>query len=196
VEDIITRIYDRYANRQSSIFSLYFSIGVNQSITSNFTYQSLLPDSTGFDIDTLKSVAFVSEKIGFKVKIVDFKWRRSFSVGETYQTRLFKKDRTVRKFMSNKPLVSDIYFVTYASGLLYKVANLTTEEEFNDPIAGVGLGVSFFNSLDLNLGYNWPLQSDNDFFDSFKKNGLLTIGFDIKITEYLSALGKKRQKKS
>lgn len=196
VEDIITRIYDRYANRQSSIFSLYFSIGVNQSITSNFTYQSLLPDSSGFDVDTLKSVAFVSEKIGFKVKIIDFKWRRSFSVGETYQTRLFKKDRTVRKFMSNRPLVSDIYFVTYASGLLYKVANLTTEEEFNDPIAGVGLGVSFFNSLDLNLGYNWPLQSDNDFFDTFKKNGLLTIGFDIKITEYLSALGKKRQKKS
>jgi hypothetical protein len=194
VEDIITHIYDKYANRESKIFNLYFSIGVNQSITSNFTYQSLLPDSAGFDVDTLKSVAFVSEKIGFKIKIIDFKWRRSFSVGETYETRLFRQARTVRKFESNKPLVSDIYFVGYASGLLYKVANLTTKEEFNDPIAGIGLGVSFFNSLDLNLGYNWPLRSDNDFFESFEKNGLLTIGFDIKITEYLTALGKKRQK--
>jgi hypothetical protein len=194
VEDIITHIYDKYANRESKIFNLYFSIGVNQSITSNFTYQSLLPDSAGFDVDTLKSVAFVSEKIGFKIKIIDFKWRRSFSVGETYETRLFRQARTVRKFESSKPLVSDIYFVGYASGLLYKVANLTTKEEFNDPIAGIGVGVSFFNSLDLNLGYNWPLRSDNDFFESFEKNGLLTIGFDIKITEYLTALGKKRQK--
>lgn len=66
VEDIITRLYEKYANRQSSIFGLYFSVGINQSISSNFTYQSLLPNSSGFRIDSLKSVAFVSEKIGLK----------------------------------------------------------------------------------------------------------------------------------
>jgi hypothetical protein len=193
VEDIITRLYEKYANRQSSIFGLYFSVGINQSISSNFTYQSLLPNSSGFRVDSLKSVAFVSEKIGLKVKLIDYKWRRSFTVGETYKTRVSGVEKTVQEFKSNKPLVSDIYFLAYGSGLLYKVANLTSDEEFSDPIMGLGVGIAFFNSLDLNIGYNWPLQSNNSFFENIDKKNLWTVSFDVKITEYLSALGKKRK---
>jgi hypothetical protein len=193
VEDIITRLYEKYANRQSSIFGLYFSVGINQSISSNFTYQSLLPNSSGFRVDSLKSVAFVSEKIGLKVKLIDYKWRRSFTVGETYKTRVSGVEKTVQEFKSNKPLVSDIYFLAYGSGLLYKVANLTSDEEFSDPIMGLGVGIAFFNSLDLNIGYNWPLQSNNSFFENIDKKNLWTVSFDVKITEYLSAIGKKRK---
>lgn len=193
VEDIITRLYEKYANRQSSIFGLYFSVGINQSISSNFTYQSLLPNSSGFKVDSLKSVAFVSEKIGLKVKLIDYKWRRSFTVGETYRTRISGVEKTVQEFKSNKPLISDIYFLAYGSGLLYKVADLTSNKEFSDPIMGLGVGIAFFNSLDLNIGYNWPLQSNNSFFENIDKKNLWTVSFDIKITEYLSALGKKRK---
>ncbi len=195
VEDIIARIYEKYANRQSSVFGLYFSVGINQSISSNFNYQTLLPNSTGFKTDSLKSVAFVSEKIGLKVKLIDYKWRRSFSVGETYATRVTGIEKTVDKFKSNKPLVSDIYFLAYGSGLLYKIANLTSNKEFSDPIAGLGLGIAFFNSLDLNVGYNWPLQSKNSFFENLNKKNIWTISFDVKITEYLAAVGKKRKSK-
>lgn len=196
VEDIITRIYEKYSNRQSSIFSLYFSIGLNQSIDSDFKYQRLLPNSAKDTTIELNSLAFASEKIGLKVKLIDIKWRRSFSVGETYYSRVAKRPHTVTRFQSNKPLVSDLYFVTYLSGLLYKVANLTTHDEFKDPIAGIGLGIAFFNSLDLNIGYNWPLQSNNDFFESFAKQRIWTVGFDVKITEYLTAVGKKRKEKN
>lgn len=193
VEDIITRIYEKFANRQSSVFSLYFSIGANQSIQSNFSVRALLPDSTGFRTDSIKSIAFASEKIGLKVKLVDFKWRRSFEYGETFQTRLTGKSITVSEFKSREPLVSDIYFLAYGSGILYKIADLTSDKQFQDPIAGLGVGVSFFNSLDLNIGYNWPLQADNGFFENFDKKNIWTISFDVKITEYLSALGKKRK---
>lgn len=193
VEDIISRIYDKYANRQSGIFGLYFSLGINQSISSNFNYQTLLPNSAGFKTDSLKSVGFVSEKIGLKVKLVDYKWRRSFTVGETYKTRVTGIEKTVQEFKSSKPLVSDIYFLAYGSGLLYKVADLTSNKEFSDPILGLGLGIAFFNSLDLNIGYNWPLQSNNSFFENIDKKNLWTVSFDVKITEYLSALGKKRK---
>jgi hypothetical protein len=196
VEDIISRIYEKYGNRQSSIFNLYFSVGINQSISSHFTYKKLLPNSTTTETDTIKSIGFVSEKIGLKVKLIDVKWRRSFTVGETYHARFTGNGHTVRKFRSNKPLVSDVYALTYLSGLLYKVADLTTHKDFKDPIAGVGLGVAFFNSLDLNLGYNWPLQSGNDFFANISKKQIWTVGFDIKITEYLMALGKKRKAKT
>src|SRR5690606_15956721 len=138
-----------------------------------------LPDTTGFRIDTtdVNSLAFASEKIGLKIKLLDVKWRRSFQVGETYHSRLFNKAHTVCKFKSDTPLVSDVYMLFYGSGLLYNIANLATEEEFNDPIAGIGVGVAFFNSLDLNVGYNWPLESDNDFFDSFSNKQIWTISF-------------------
>lgn len=43
------------------------------------------------------------------------------------------------------------------------VAHLAARKEFKDPIMGLGLGVAFFNSLDINIGYNWPLQSNNVF---------------------------------
>lgn len=193
VEDIISRIYDKYANRQSGIFGLYFSVGVNQSISSNFNYQTLLPNSAGFRTDSLKSLGFVSEKIGLKVKLIDYKWRRSFTVGEKYKTRVTGIEKTVKEFKSNKPLVSDIYFLAYGSGLLYKIADLTSNKEFNDPIMGFGLGIAFFNSLDLNVGYNWPLQSKGAFFENINKKNIWTVSFDVKITDYLSALGKKRK---
>lgn len=195
VEDIITRVYEKYGNRQSSLFSLYFSIGASQSISSDFSYETLLPDSSGFSTTNVKSLSFAGEKIGLKVKLIDFKWRNSFTVGESFQPRLRQKTVHVNKFRSADPIVSDIFLVAYGSGILYKMANLTTQEEFKDPIAGIGLGIAFFNSLDLNIGYNWPLQAENDFFTSFEKQSMWTISFDVKITDYLAALGRKRKNK-
>ena len=158
--------------------------------------KTLLPYSSGFKTDSLRSIAFAAEKIGLKIKLLDLKWRRSFEYGETYQSRLFGKSHTVTKFLSKEPLVSDIYFLAYGSGLLYKIADLASSKQFKDPIVGVGLGMAFFNSLDLNIGYNWPLQSGNSFFENFNKKNIWTVSFDVKITDYLAALGKKRKSKN
>ena len=97
------------------------------------------------------------------------------------------------EFRSKEPLISDIYFLAYGSGLLYKVADLATEDEFTDPIVGLGIGVAVFNSLDLNLTYNAPLRSENDFFDNVNRDSIIALSFDIKITDYLAAIGKKRK---
>lgn len=195
VEDIISRLYDKYANRQSGIFGLYFSIGLNQTLASDLTYTQRDPNTNTVVIEEVRSLGFASEKIGLKVKMIDFKWRRSFTVGETYYSRLTHNRHDVTRFRSDKPFVSDLYFVTYASGLLYQITNLKTAEQFNDPIVGTGIGVAFYNSLDLNIGYNWPLRSRSDFFERMDSGQLITLAFDIKITEYLSALGKKRKSK-
>lgn len=199
VEDIISRLYDRYSDRQSTMLSLYFSVGVNQAFGSKYRFpvSTLLPDSSGFDVDTasLNSLTYVSEKIGFKLKLWDFKKRNAYEIGETTERwGLFGKEKEVDKFRSREPFVSDLYFIGYGSGILYKVANLTTDSEFTDPIWGIGLGVAFFNSLDLNVSYSKPFRSDNDFFSDAKGDHLFTVGFDVKITEYIQAVGKKRKK--
>lgn len=199
VEDIITRIYAKYSNRKSSNISLYFSIGVNQSLSSDYTFETgiLLPDSSGFETETANSLGYVGEKIGLKFKLFDFKRRNAFDIGETTSNwGLLTTPTQVNSFRSKEPLVSDIYFLAHGSGILYKVANLATEEEFNDPIIGFGFGVAFFNSLDLNFAYNVPLSPDNDFFNSLEKNSMFVLSFDIKITEYLTAVGEKRKEKN
>ena len=88
-------------------------------------------------------------------------------------------------------MVSDVYALVYGSGLLYQLLDLRTSNNFDDPIMGLGLGVSFFNALDFNIGYNWPLKDDGGLFDKFSSEALWTISFDVRISEYLARLTKK-----
>ncbi|UII21662.1 hypothetical protein [Fulvivirga ligni] len=198
VEEIISRIYERYANRDSHILNFYFSIGANQAISSNYNFRTntLLPDSAGFQIDTLSSWAYAGEKIGLKLKLLDFKKRNSHSPGEkTGNWGLLGCPSTIKTIKSREPLVSDLYLIAYGSGLVYKLVELSSENEFDDPIWGVGLGVAFYNALDLNFTYSRPIRSDNDFFDRFGNQQIFAISVDVKITEYLSRLGNKKKKK-
>lgn len=170
VESIISVWYDKYAERQNSRLRLYFGIGLNQA--------TLLQKSLPLGNENLHSLGFASEKIGIKYTIMDFKRKKnSYKIGVENNG-----------FCSKMGLyLNDWYVFGYGSGLLYNLTNLRTNKNFDYTLIGLGTGVSFFNALDFNLSLVLPMVQD--------KSGeypMLNIGFDIKITEYLTELNKKR----
>jgi hypothetical protein len=159
VESIISVWYDKYADINNARITMYFGIGLNQGIFINS-----LKDTVG--------VGFASEKIGIRYKFWDIKSRRAKR--QDYDTR--------------KPIVSNVYTFAYGSGLLYNLTNLKTNENFNNPLLGIGFGACFYNYLDFNVSFAAPIANNKKFIN----NSIINIGFDIKITEYLTALNKKR----
>lgn len=139
--------------------------------------------------DSIKNYSYVSEKIGIKYKIWDLAYTHSFSKGETftYYNRTY-----VRTAPASEPVVSNIHMLAYASGILYNIANTGTTKDFNRPMLGVGLGVTFFNGLDMNFCVGRPLQKDRGFFTGGNPT-FLNVGFDIQFVEYIDRLNKKRQ---
>ena len=56
------------------------------------------------------------------------------------------------------PIISDFYLFAYGSGLLYNIADLTTEgDHFNNSMVGIGVGLAFFNALDVNIWRASPM---------------------------------------
>lgn len=172
VESFIMLLYDRYKDVSVNNWGLYFSIGLNQATflkTATFTK----PDNTTYELDNL---AFAAEKIGFKYKIIDF------------NERALVKRQYANKYYSAKPLISDWHLITYGSGLLYNVVNTTTNENnFKTPLLGIGMGITFYNSMDLNVFYNIPAEKD-----AFQKS-MIGFSFDIKLGEYIQELNKQRK---
>ncbi len=188
VEEIILQLYNKYEARvQNNRVNFYFSIGLNQTFGIDYDEgYELQSDST-----TLKSLAFAAEKIGVKVKFRDWRRIRSYEYGESYGPLQTKIKRT----NTRKPIVNDVYWLVYGSGILYNITNTTTGKDFTYPIIGTGLGVAFYNSLDLNLFVNFPLVSDESFGESLQRRQLYGFSFDIKIGEYITAARKKRAEK-
>jgi len=173
VEDIAVDLFERFGENQSSRFSAYLSVGINNSKVINAA-----------DGEP-SSLNFVSEKIGFKFKIVDWNKRISYGINDHN-----KDNKRIKQYHRNasktKPILGDMHIFIYASGLLYQVDFLNSESsKFSEPIIGAGVGFSFFNGLDLNFSYALPTSNDFSFWN---------IGFDIKITEYLAELGKKKRR--
>lgn len=138
--------------------------------------------------DTLNSFSFVSEKIGIKYKIWDFDWMTR-NPGETYRVRKYEYTKVTSP---KEPIVSDIHALLYGSGLLYNILNTGNSSVFKAPLVGTGLGITFVNALDLNLTASIPIFSDRSFKSSFDYP-LLSLNFDIRFTEYLNRLQKKRE---
>jgi len=88
------------------------------------------------------------------------------------------------------PIISDLHVLMYGSGLLYNVTNMSSSRDFNHPIVGLSLGVSTYNHLDFNVGLAVPLASNRKFNSD---DLMLNVGFDIRFSEYLTALNKKRK---
>lgn len=86
-----------------------------------------------------------------------------------------------------KPLLSDIHIIAYGSGLLYNIANLKSESQFNYAVTGVGIGLTFFNGLAINASLACP-YTDKKFNAT---NTFFNFGLDIPIIEYIGALTKK-----
>jgi len=183
VEEIILQLYKKYEARQNNRVTFYFSIGLNQVFNAHYKDDyELVEDST-----QVSSIAFASEKIGVKVKVIDFKKRRSYDYGELYANK-----KVVTGFKSKEPIVSDVYAVLYGSGLLYNIANTTTSENFDRPIIGAGVGTAFFNSLDFNVFVNFPLMAGESLGESIERRQWFGFSFDIKIGEYITRAREKR----
>lgn len=191
IESLISAVDQHYNPKtsKSSISSrvwfinprLFFSIGINYGYFLNTN--TLSKDDNG-NLANLQNLYFASEKLGLKIKFFDRKYSRSFQPGEKF---LYKGTERIWLRPQKQVIISDMHLIVYASGLLYNIANLKSNDNFNYAIIGSGLGVTFFNGLSTNVGFACPytdkkFNSDNVYFN---------IGFDIPIIDYIATLAKK-----
>lgn len=158
----------------------FFSIGANHAYFLNDN--KLGPVNTAGNSTDLSNLYFASEKIGFKYKIWNWAYTHKFGSDVNY-TYYFRNRTRVRP--QTTPTISDLDLIVYGSGLLYNLANLKSEDSFNQGLVGASLGVTFFNKLSVHAGLGVPFTNRQ-----FKNDNLFfTFGFDIPISDYISAIG-------
>lgn len=149
VESMATDLYDTYGANSKYRLSFYLSVGANQAIHLDGGDYRI---NEGLTLDA-SQFSFLSEKIGFKWSWIDFNRRRLYN-------KKNKPSYSNIRSLQRKPIVSDIHTIVYGSGLLYQIEGLSTESDFQSALVGASMGISFFNNLDLNVGYAVPLNSD------------------------------------
>lgn len=169
VSSFLTDLNQHIERNNKSIFSLYLTLGLNENIL-------LTPYPIEDSEEKINQVGFASEKLGIRLKIVDFRQSADLK-------NVVKNDNTIN---NRTPFINDLYFITYGSGLLYNIANTTTDKKFNFPHIGMGVGVRFFNALDFNITLGLPFVKN----EPFGKYSFIGFGFDIPLGQYLEALGK------
>jgi hypothetical protein len=191
IESLISALDKQYnsKSRKSSVASgwfllnprPFFSIGTNYA---SFVNTNTLSKDDKGNSQNLRNLYFASEKIGFKIKFFDLKYSRSFEPGEK-----FKYMGTERVWLrpQKQSIISDMHLIVYGSGLLYNIANLKSNDNFNYAIIGSSIGMTFFNGLSANIGIACP-YTDKRFNQD---NMYINFGFDIPIIDYISALTKK-----
>lgn len=190
VEPLLLKLLTLYESKASMDFQLYFSTGLNQTFDINYANdRSQILDPQG---EVLQSLSFASEKVGFKLKILNNERIQSSSRNELNSIQKLVHNNKYHRH--EKSILSDVYVFGYGSGLLYNIANLTTAgNNFEYPMVGFGLGLAFYNSLDLSIWRSSPIVSGDSFSNSLNNRALWGFSFDIKLSEYLSALGEKRR---
>jgi hypothetical protein len=180
VESLLSAIYSKFSNpaRRHRWFAFVFNIGVNQALFGKY-------NTLGVDPATpLDQLYFASEKIGIKIRLWNWKYTRSFAPGE-----VFKYHGIRRRWLRPQPQfpLNDINVQLYVSGLLYNIANLKSDVDFNRPIVGGSVGFTLFNDLELNIGAAVPFTGG-----AFKDvNTFFNIGIDIPIFDYIAGLRNK-----
>lgn len=182
VESLVLTLLGRYENRVDKNVNLFLGTGLGQTLNINQNTEDPILDQEG---NELQNLGFASEKIGVKFKLINNKKRKA---------QLDKLTTNPLEKYSLQPIISDFYLLTYGSGFLYNIANLTTAgDAFNYSMVGFGAGLAFFNSLDVNLWISFPIVNsanpDNSWFD----RQFIGFSFDIKLTEYLTEVAKKRR---
>jgi hypothetical protein len=172
--DILSFLTDlqQYFDRNNDArLALYLTLGLNQSI---FFSQKMLPNST----EQIKYLGYASEKIGIKVRLGSFNRVRDYE-------NTIKNDLNLNR---RQPFVNQAYWIVYGSGLLYSIANTTTSKvNFDYPHVGTGIGLRFYNALDVNLYTGFPFIKNQSIWN----NAFWGIGLDIPLGEYLEKLNSK-----
>lgn len=177
VLSFLTTIVNDY-NKENSYNrnELYFTIGFSQNV---FIKNYNITNEAGSK--NLKGIGFASEKIGYKYNFLKFNSGKF----DNYAEPSIGYSKEIKE---PNPFVNEMYFIVYGSGLLYKIANLTTNEEFNFPHIGIGTGFRFYNALDVSFSIGFPFI-DNQ---KFGNNAFMGLSMDIPIGEYLLTLGKNK----
>lgn len=187
VENLISVVYEKLTPHERRHIGRYvapfFYIGTNMA---SFSHKNELATDNP-DNPNLRELYFASEKIGIKINLVNSKYIRSFDPGETYYRVIPNRTWSWNR-PQPKPLINDVFINIYASGLLYNVANLKSDTNFNYGILGTSFGVTLFNGLAVSVGVGRPFtdkqwKSDNTFFN---------FALDIPIIEYISELTSKK----
>lgn len=192
VESLILSLSKEFVTKQqrssvsSPLFFInprpFFTIGTSTAVFINNNELDIVDGKPA----RLKNVNLASEKIGFRVKLWDGGYTHSFKPGEVYQYHGYNY---VWNQPQTRPLVSSVYYNIYASGLLYNVLNLKTNDNFHYGFIGSNFGLQFFNGLELSTGAGWVYKDGLS-----NENVFLKLDFDVPIIDYLSALAKKNKK--
>ena len=162
----------------------YINIGVNYSAFLNPNNLQVNDDGT---TSRMNSLAFASEKIGIKFKIWNYEYTRSFQPGVSF--KYYNRKGTSRNWNrpQPKPILDDFFVDIHTGGLLYNVVNLKTEENFDFPFVGIGLGCRTFNGITFSGSLNQPYT--NNTFNT--DNLFFMFSIDIPIIEYITAIRSK-----
>jgi len=188
IESVISAVDQKFSPTNKKGIGVYIqpfvSIGTNYA--SFVKTNSLTTDNTGA-AKSLDNLYFASEKIGIKWKIWNWKYTHSFAAGENF--RYYNKPGNYRYWLrpQPKPTISDVHIIIYGSGLLYNIANLKSNDNFNYGIVGTGLGFTFFNGLSTTIGFACPF-TDKKFNST---NTFFNFGIDVPIIDYIAGLKNK-----
>ena len=137
VASFLVELENYYDKNDTSNWGFYLGIGINQNIILGET--AILGSE--------KSVGLASEKLGVSYKILDFK--RISDYTNTVPSDIYLSKQS--------PFINEWYTMVYGSGLLYTVANTTTDQNFDYAQFGVGTGIRFYNALDFNVTFSLSL---------------------------------------
>lgn len=188
VENAILYLYSKYGDRDFNMFDFHFTVGLNHG----FLTEPIVFDNG----EQLNNIGLASEKIGVKFKVFNNVLKQSFTKGE--YIRYVKKGKvasdkysTYKRDYQNNPTIHNVHILLYGSGLLYNLTDLKSQKNFNFPVGGLALGLTAYNYLDFNVGMAYPFIPNQKL--SIGNPKIINIGFDIRFSEYLQALNKKRK---
>lgn len=153
---------ERYPDK-SSHFSPIIDVGMNYAV---------LPDKNVImGVDSIFYVGYVGEKVG-----ISYVWELGFCNSEI--------GKIERSISCDKPLLSRIGWDLFASGILYNLANLKTDQNFQRIVVGTGVSLHYGNGLTARLSPGLAIENQK------RRSALIQISFDVSLFEYLKEIGE------
>lgn len=187
-ESVITELANKFSpDSRLSVLTYvrpFFTIGINYL---NFPHNNNLNGGND-NGQSLSNLNLASEKLGVEYVFWNNKYRHSHSAGEKYK---YYGKYIFNESPQTQPTISNFKLNIYASGLLYNLVNLKSNQSFNYSILGTSIGVTVYNGLQFSVGAGQAitnLKSISYNIDDVFYN----FSIDIPIIDYLSALGKSK----